>query len=138
MKAQAMGKENNEYIYDLRRIEDVFACLEILGFAQGALYGVDPNLAQRMEKVIAAMGAFSELVAEGGLQEAPRQTPQPAASSEPDLLSTEVSDAISDLTGGVVSPHQKGSADTSAAAEKESPVDTDEEIVDILTGEKVK
>ncbi len=71
---------SDDYVYDLRRIEDVFACLEVISMAQGTLFSVDPALAASLGKVTEALGAFSELVAEGGLepQPAPEQPAQPA------------------------------------------------------------
>jgi hypothetical protein len=71
----------DEDILDLRRIEDVFACLEVISMAQGTLFGVDPTLAASLGRVTEALGAFSELVAEGGLE--PQQPAQPAGMTPP-------------------------------------------------------
>ncbi len=135
-----MGLENgSDNPYDLRRIEDIFACLEIISIARGALFGVDPKLAARMEQVSDALGAFSQLVLEGGLHEVeegvhesqPFENPVPSFSdeAEPDIL-----DLTVDLhkstgksgTGSRIDPHPVG-----------EPGD-DNSIVDILTGEKIR
>lgn len=136
-----MGSDSNGgEVYDLRRIEDVFACLEIISIARGALFGVDPGLARRMEKVSDALGVFSQLVLEGGLADmggdAAEDRPAEAAPAENTVV--EAPDNIfADLT-----VHVK----TTPVAQKAPQPDRkkagggDEEngIIDILTGERIK
>ena len=57
------GSDTNKS-YDLRKMEDIFSCLEIITMARGILYPVDANLAARLEKVSDALSAFSLIVDE--------------------------------------------------------------------------
>lgn len=145
---------SDDKVYDLRRIEDVFACLEAISMAQGVLFGVDPALAARLGKVTEALGAFSELVAEGGLE----PQPAPQAPAQPGQLAS----------GAPVAPVQSQSAATQPQQPPVSPVaplqqdkhgfvdlvgggvlsdsshtdkglePSSDGIVDILTGKKIK
>ncbi len=131
--------------YDLRRIEDVFACLEIISIARGALFGVDPQLAGKMEKVTDALGAFSQLVLEGDFEQAsqeevhqPQIIPPPTAPQQDALPVEEREDkGFLDLTinrkgGSKAAPVAKSSAQSS------KDISGDDGIVDILTGERIK
>jgi hypothetical protein len=119
--------------YDLRQMEDIFSCLEIITMARGLLYPVDANLATRLEKVSDALSAFSLVVDEapfspvqdqtGREQKAPRRDLSLDVGSEKD---SEPLDLLSDFP-------QKGIGTGGASA-----VDDDDGIVDILTGEKIR
>lgn len=61
----AADEENK--IYDLTRVEDVFACLEITAMAQEALITTEPEIAADLEKVTEALGALSITIEMGDL-----------------------------------------------------------------------
>ena len=134
-----MGSEDNGgQVYDLRRIEDVFACLEIISIARGALFAVDPGLARRMEKVSDALGAFSQLVMEGGLEDMAEQRPvEDEADQGP---AAEMADSVmSDLTMGVkTTPAPAAAEPADSRRKKEDAGDEESGIVDILTGERIR
>ncbi len=136
------GDVPGEHSYDLRRIEDVFACLEIISIARGAMFSVNPELARRMEKVSDALGAFAQIVMEGGLTAAPEtalpaepaRVPQAAPAEEPVGMEMDV---FADLTAGVGSS-RKSSVSAGVGGKGSSGGAVDEGIVDILTGERIK
>lgn len=135
---------SGDYVYDLRRIEDVFACLEVISMAQGTLFGVDPALAASLGKVTEALGAFSELVAEGGLEPQPAP-PQPTAPVSPAQPQSVVSSQQPPVTPATSLHYDKhGFVDlVGGGAWRESDsskgLDPDGDgIVDILTGKKIK
>jgi len=138
-----MGSDSNGgQVYDLRRIEDVFACLEIISIARGALFGIDPGLARRMEKVSDALGAFSQLVLEGGLadmgEEMVEHRPAEAAPAPAESTVVDVPDNIfADLTVNVKTTQ---GAKEAPRSDRKKAADGDEEegIIDILTGERIK
>lgn len=136
-----MGSDSNRgQVYDLRRIEDVFACLEIISVARGALFGVDPGLARRMEKVSDALGAFSQLVLEGGLADMAGDMAEERASDGGPAASP-VAEApenvFTDLTGNVKTA--PGAKDAPRADRKKAVAgDEDNGIIDILTGERIR
>ncbi|MFH1216132.1 MAG: hypothetical protein V1706_06500 [Pseudomonadota bacterium] len=132
-----MGTDSTgDHVYDLRRIEDVFACLEIISIARGAMFGVDPEIARRMEKVSDALGALAQVVMDGELAE-PAGAAQHsgmtervvAAEEKPSAVAANV-DVLADLTAGDPQPASTGGK--CAGPEQEGS------IVDILTGEKIK
>lgn len=136
-----MGSENSVgHVYDLRRIEDVFACLEVISVARGALYGVDPELAGRMAKVSDALGALAQLVMEGGLDGLTEADEAgPAGGSISDRAIEQLPPNIfSDMTVHVKkvppAPQQR------SAGNRQTGNDAEEKngIVDILTGERIK
>lgn len=136
-----MGSESgSDYVYDLRRIEDIFACLEIISIARGALFGVDPKLAARMEQVSDALGFFSQLVLEGGLGESLEEkqvmedVPDFVPSSS-DGSQSEILDLTVDLPASSGKP--AGNSVRSSSLSSDRPED-DGSIVDILTGEKIR
>jgi len=119
-----MGSDGNGgQVYDLRRIEDVFACLEIISMARGALFGIDPGLARRMEKVSDALGAFSQLVMEGGLADlAEERDEEPAVAAAPETA-----------------PAAPGTKDAPRSdRQKADAGDGENGIIDILTGERIR
>lgn len=128
---------SDDKVYDLRRIEDVFACLEAISMAQGVLFGVDPALAARLGKVTEALGAFSELVAEGGLEPQPAPVQSQSAATQPQQppvspvapLQQDKHGFVDLVGGGVLSD----SSHTDKGLEPSS-----DGIVDILTGKKIK
>ena len=124
--------------FDLRKMEDIFACLEVITMARGALYPVDPNLANRLEKVSDALSAFSIIVDEGLLappsDSVPIQKQQAAPKKEFSLdveggKDSQPLDILSDFP-------QQGKG---GKPEKSRPRDDEDEgIVDILTGERIR
>lgn len=147
-----MGSDNNGgQFYDLRRIEDVFACLEIISIARGALFSVDPDLAKQMARVSDALGAFSQLVMEGGLadmEDEPEEEPavkvekvKTAAEAPPVSPIDEVPDNVfADLTvNGQATPAAPQARQIPQAAARQTDAEDEEEgIIDILTGERIK
>ncbi|MBU0908407.1 MAG: hypothetical protein KKA54_10065 [Proteobacteria bacterium] len=140
-----MGSDGNGgHVYDLRRIEDVFACLEIISIARGTLFGIDPVLSRRMEKVSDALGAFSQLVLEGGLADlADERAEELAVEAGPaeETQDVEVPENIfSDLTINVkTTPTATPTQDTPPADRKKAGAGDEENgIIDILTGERIK
>ncbi|MEW6521551.1 MAG: hypothetical protein AB1461_19305 [Thermodesulfobacteriota bacterium] len=130
-------------VYDLRRIEDVFACLEIISIARGTLFGVDPALARRMEKVSDALGAFSQLVMEGSLAELPEyRADEPAVPPGPAAAAVNEApeNIFADLTMNVkTTPVAPGVKETPRSDSKKAEAGAGENgIVDILTGERIK
>jgi hypothetical protein len=130
-------EEENE-ILDLRKMEDVFACLEAVAMAQAMLSSVDPDTAAELEKVTAALGALALLIDQGDLvqvvektvevagggaaEAAPAQAPLPPVSEE-----RGISDLVEFFGGG------KGRDSRQHNADRE-----DDRIVDILTGETIR
>ncbi|MBU4263322.1 MAG: hypothetical protein KKC76_15810 [Proteobacteria bacterium] len=140
-----MGSDGNGgHDYDLRSIEDVFACLEIISIARGALFGVDPGLARRMEKVSDALGAFSQLVLEGGLadmEDAGNEESAAQAGPVEESPVDEVPESIfTDLTINLkTTPAVQGAKYTTPADRKKTGAGDEEDgIIDILTGERIK
>ncbi|RJX32931.1 MAG: hypothetical protein C4531_06010 [Desulfurivibrio sp.] len=136
-----MGSDsNNGQVYDLRRIEDVFACLEIISIARGMLFGVDPALARRMEKVSDALGAFSQLVLEGDLAELADEPAVEAGAAEKSAVREAPADIFADLTMKVkTTPAAPGVKETPRSDSKKAEAGARENgIVDILTGERIK
>ena len=136
-----MGAENSVgHVYDLRRIEDVFACLEVISVARGALYGVDPELAGRMAMVSDALGALAQLVMEGGLdgltetddaKPADRSTTGRAIEQLPPSIFFDMTVHVKKAPP--VHPETSaGNRKGGDAAEEQNG------IVDILTGERIK
>ncbi|MEW6291524.1 MAG: hypothetical protein AB1545_16935 [Thermodesulfobacteriota bacterium] len=136
-----MGSDSNRgQVYDLRRIEDVFACLEIISVARGALFSVDPGLARRMEKVSDALGAFSQLVLEGGLADMGVDMAEERARDGGSAASPVVEvpeNVFADLTGSVKTTPVAKEAPR-ADREKAGGGDEDNGIIDILTGERIR
>lgn len=142
-----MGTESSgDHVYDLRRIEDVFACLEIISIARGAMFGVDPEIARRMEKVSDALGALAQIVMDGELAGSASAV-SPSATTEQTVMPGEKSsarerelDVLADLTSDVKlsgnpvtgRPRPIDDGKRSGGGEER------ESIVDILTGEKIK
>lgn len=128
--------EDENEILDLRRMEDVFACLEAVAMAQAVLTSIDPDIAAELEKVTAALGALSLLIDQGDLvqvvektvevsggaagQEAPTQPVAPETSGK-----RGIDDLVEFASGGKSKRSQASSSE-------------DEGIVDILTGEKIR
>ncbi|MCK9294421.1 MAG: hypothetical protein M0P70_05010 [Desulfobulbaceae bacterium] len=138
-----MGSEGNGgQVYDLRRIEDVFACLEIISMARGALFGIDPGLARRMEKVSDALGAFSQLVMEGGLADlADERADEPAVAAAPETPAAAVPENFfADLTNNVkTTAAAPGTKDAPRSDRQQADAgDGENAIVDILTGERIR
>lgn len=119
--------------YDLRQMEDIFSCLEIITMARGILYPVDANLAARLEKVSDALSAFSLVVDEapfppaqdlaGREQQAPRK--EQFSLDVGSGKDSEPLDLLSDFP-------QKGKGTGGKS------FDDDDGIIDILTGEKIR
>jgi hypothetical protein len=139
-----MGSDSKRgQVYDLRRIEDVFACLEIISVARGALFGVDPDLARRMEKVSDALGAFSQLVLEGGLADMAGDMAEDRSAEARPAESTVVEapeNIFADLTVNMKTTPGARAAREAPQADRKKGGAGDEEngIIDILTGERIR
>jgi hypothetical protein len=128
------------HVYDLRRIEDVFACLEIISVARGVLFGVDPELARRMAKVSDALGALAQLVMEGGLG-APAEAAHggPAEAAESDRTIEQLPpDVFSDMTVHMRKSQPVRQETAPPGREIDGAAGEHHGIVDILTGERIK
>ncbi len=123
-------EEVNE-ILDLRKMEDVFACLQAVAMAQAVLSSVDPDTASELEKVTEALGALSLLIDQGDLVQVIEKTVEVAgAGGQPDSPPSSGDRGIDDL----VEFASGGKSDHSY-----TPPSGDEDgIVDILTGEKLR
>lgn len=121
--------------YDLRKMEDIFACLEVITMARGALYPVDANLANRLEKVSDALSAFSLVINEGPSQSLTTDSSPPQQPSPQKQFSFNVEDGNGvepiDLMSDFPQTGKSGSAEVESSPE-------DDGIIDILTGEKIK
>ena len=123
--------------YDLRKMEDIFSCLEIITMARGIVYPVDANLAARLETVSDALSAFSLIVDEapfppaqdlgGREQEAPRK--EQFSLDAGYGKDSEPLDILSDFP-------QTGQGKKRAGGK--GFADDDDGIIDILTGEKIR
>ena len=141
-----MSSDNkNKYVYDLRRIEDVFACLEIISIARGILFGVDPGISGKLEKVSDALSDFSQLVLEGGLVAAEEVTsPETMKVEKSRLAADPVVDMGGDVFIDLTAPVKRGAASSGLTEvavgknKKKKSADMDEGIIDILTGERIK
>ena len=128
------GDEVNKS-YDLRKMEDIFSCLEIITMARGILYPVDANLSGQLEKVSDALSAFSLVVDEAPFSPVQDQTGREQKAPRKEQFSLDVGsggkdseplDLLSDFP-----QKRKG-------AGGKSSVDDDDGIIDILTGEKIR
>ncbi len=115
-----MSAEDEENkIYDLTRVEDVFACLEITAMAQAALEMTEPEIAAGLEKVTEALGALSITIEMGDLVQVVEKI-------------VEVEKVVE--TAGP-KPGQRGPiTDLVDLTDDEY----DDSIIDILTGEKIR
>jgi hypothetical protein len=129
------AEEENE-ILDLRKMEDVFACLELVAMAQAVLSSVDPDTAAELEKVTEALGALSLVIDQGDLVQVVEKTVEvagpagaqgavPQAESPPSSGKRGIDDLVEFASGG-------------KSKEAYAPPSDDDGIVDILTGEKIR
>ncbi len=122
--------EENE-VLDLRKMEDVFACLEAVAMAQAVLSGVDPDTAQQLEKVTEALGALAMVVEQGELvQVVEKEVEVPGKGGQAPPASAPKEKGIDDLVEFAGSGKKKGGSGL--------PSDKEEGIIDILTGEKIR
>ena len=123
--------------YDLTKMEDIFACLEVITMARGALYPVDPDLSARLEKVSDALSAFSLVISEGFAQPQATEPLPPQQPSSKKEFSLDANDGNNVQPVDLMSDFpQAGKKE--AQKEKSSSYDDDDGIVDILTGEKIR
>ncbi|MBC8317567.1 MAG: hypothetical protein H8E41_06645 [Desulfobulbaceae bacterium] len=124
--------------YDLREMEDIFSCLEIITMARGILYPVDAGLAARLEKVSDALSAFSLVVDEMQFASGQAESVMSQKSAPREQFSLDAGrggkgldplDLLSDFP-------QSGRSSKKSGAKNMS--DDDDGIVDILTGEKIR
>ena len=139
-----MSDEDDD-ILDLRKVEDVFACLEAVAMAQAVLMGVDPDTASGLEKVTEALGALTLVIEQGELvQQVEKivevekvvekvvEVPVPASAQSPPAPREEKR-GIDDLVDFVNASKPQSSVATPRPADEE-----DDAIIDILTGERVR
>ena len=119
------SEEENE-VLDLRKMEDVFACLEVVAMAQSMLSSVDPHTAEELDKVTQALGALSLASDQGDLV----QVAGPGGSAQPAMPVTFGERGIDDLVEFI-----SGGKPTAPYV---FPADEDDGIYDILTGEKLR
>ncbi len=127
--------EENE-ILDLRKMEDVFACLEAVAMAQAMLSSIDPDAANELEKVTEALGALSLVIDQGDLVQVVEKTVEvPGGGGDKAPVGPEptpptgergIDDLVEFVSGG-----------KSKEAYKPASED-DDAIIDILTGEKIR
>ena len=117
--------------YDLRKMEDIFSCLEIITMARGILYPVDENLAARLEKVSDALSAFSLIVDETSF------SPNEDLSSRSSNVSQKEHITMDVASGKAVDPLDLLTDFPQPGRGKKS-TDDDDSIIDILTGEKIR
>lgn len=128
--------EDENEILDLRRMEDVFACLEAVAMAQAVLTSIDPDIAAELEKVTEALGALSLVIDQGDLVQVVERTVEvPGGTGGQAAPTQSVSPGTSEKRGidDLVEFASGGKSKRSQATSSE-----DEGIVDILTGEKIR
>jgi len=134
---------DDDDILDLRKVEDVFACLEAVAMAQAVLMGVDPDTASGLEKVTEALGALTLVIEQGELVQevekivevekvVERVVEVPAAAPAAPTASREKR-GIDDLVDFVNADKPQSNVATPSPA-----TDDDDAIIDILTGERIK
>lgn len=124
--------------YDLRKMEDLFECVEIVTMARGALYPVDARLASRLEKVSDALTAFSMNMEdnssdmEQGAPDSGPEDPGDTDSTDREEKGNEQDpfDLLSDFPG---TPEARKNGQS-----RKKPDSEEEGIIDIMTGEKIK
>ncbi len=132
MSASAEEKE----VLDLRKMEDIFACMEAVAMATAMLSSVDPHSADELNKVIQALGALSELVEQGDLVQVVEKRVEVAdlggqgGAAQPAMPVTIKGRGIDDLVEFNRHPQA-----TPAAL---SPAESEDAIYDLLTGEKLR
>ncbi|MFO7761429.1 MAG: hypothetical protein ACQES8_00190 [Thermodesulfobacteriota bacterium] len=136
-----MSEEKKEFrAYDLQRMEDLFECVEIITMARGALYPVDAALASRLEKVSDALSAFAMNIDVESLElgldaPEPDQEVQGEVSTGGDTAGKgseqDPFDLLSDFP-------VSSNSNESSRPQKKSASGEDEEIIDIITGERIK
>lgn len=130
-----MSDEDDD-ILDLRKVEDVFTCLEAVAMAQAVLMGVDPDTASGLEKVTEALGALTLLIEQGEMvQQVEKIVEVPAPDPAQSIPAPrEEKRGIDDLVDFVNEGKPQSTVATPRPADEE---DDDDAIIDILTGERI-
>lgn len=135
----AAADEENE-IYDLTKVEDVFACLEITATAQAALEMTDPDVAAGLEKVTEALGALSLVIEMGDLVQVVEKIVEVEKQVEVERV-VEV-ESRQPVHSGPIDDLVDFAHPASDYSKTKTPSDADDEyddaIYDILTGEKIR
>lgn len=132
MSASAEEKE----VLDLRKMEDIFACMEAVAMATAMLSSVDPHSADELNKVIQALGALSVLVDQGDLVQVVEKRVEVAGpagqggAAQPAMPLTMGGRGIDDLVEFIRHPQSTPSA--------LAPAESEDTIYDLLTGEKLR
>ncbi len=131
--------EENQ-IYDLTKVEDVFACLEATAMAQASLMMSDPDVAANLEKVTEALGALSLVIEMGELVQVVEKVVEVEKIVEVEKR-VEVAIPTSPVQTGPINDlvdFVTPKTDYSGTQTPSNPSDDDDSIFDILTGEKIR
>lgn len=129
--------DDENQIYDLTKVEDVFACLEATAMAQASLSTIDPDAAANLEKVTEALGALSLVIEMGDLVQVVEKVVEVEKIVEVEKKVPEVkreTGPINDLVD-FANPAPDYSHIPSPST---GTPDDEDAIVDILTGEKIR
>ena len=135
------SSDDENQIYDLTKVEDVFACLEATAIAQASLMVTDPDAAANLEKVTEALGALSLVIEMGDLVQVVEKV----------VEVEKIVEVVKEVQVAVAQPAQTGpindlvdfstpAPDYSKTKAPSTVEDDNEEnaIFDILTGEKIR
>ncbi|MDA3833912.1 MAG: hypothetical protein PF495_10985 [Spirochaetales bacterium] len=126
--------DEESQIYDLTKVEDVFACLEATAMAQASLVMTDPDAAAGLDKVTEALGALSLVIEMGELVQVVEKIVEVEKTVEVAAKRPVHSGPINDL---VDFAHPLPDYSTTKTPTDIND-DYDDGIVDILTGEKIR
>jgi len=141
------NEEIDEDILDLRKVEDVFACLESVAMAQAVLMGMDPDTGSMLEKVTEALGALTLVIEQGELVqqvevekvvevekivEVERVVEKEVAVPAPSPAKSTGSLSTDDLVDFVNATKPQSDVATPKPADEDNDA-----IIDILTGERI-
>lgn len=132
-----MASEDDEnQIYDLTKVEDVFACLETTAMAQASLMLTDPDVAAGLEKVTEALGALSLVIEMGDLVQVVEKVVEVEK-----IVEVEKEVALPPSPAGPINDLVDFANPLPDYAQTRGPTefsDDDDAIFDILTGEKIR
>lgn len=128
------SSDDENQIYDLTKVEDVFACLEATAIAQASLSMTDPDAAANLEKVTEALGALSLVIEMGELIQVVEKVVEVEKEVQVAVQQPVQMGPINDLVE-FATPAPDYS-DTKSPRTVDD--DDDDAIIDILTGEKIR
>lgn len=140
LESNSMSEEKKDSrTYDLRKMEDLFECVEIVTMARGALYPVDPGLASRLEKVSDALSVFSMNMDIDSF-ETEQNTADSGRKAQEDMSPGDKKEIHSDqdpfdlLSDIPASSKSRGNSRSQQRRDSEG----EDGIIDIITGKKIK